>query len=68
MSYKDKLGKSVCRDAKDRPDEVYDKQARGFGWREACERFESGNDDEEGGTKDSETGESKKLSLGIEWV
>ena len=33
----EKLGKSVCRDAKDRPDEVYGEQARGFGWRKACE-------------------------------
>lgn len=30
--YEDKLGKCVCRDAKDRPDEVYDEQTRGFGW------------------------------------
>ena len=26
----EKLGKSVCRDAKDRPDDVYDEQARGL--------------------------------------
>ena len=32
-----KLGKNVCRDAKDRPDEVYDEQGRGFGWRKGCE-------------------------------
>ena len=33
----ERLGKSVCRDAKDRPDEVYDEQVRGLGWRKACE-------------------------------
>ena len=29
--YEDKLGQSVCRDAKGRPDEVYDELGRGFG-------------------------------------
>ena len=66
--YENKLGKSVCRDTKDWPDEVYDEQARGFGWREACERFEGGNGDKEGDTKDSEAGKSEKLSWGLEWV
>ena len=30
------VGKSVCCDAKDRPDEAYDEQGHGFGWQKAC--------------------------------
>ena len=48
---------------KNRPDEVYDKQARGFNWRKGCELLEGGNGDA-GDTKDNETGESDKVSWG----
>ena len=56
-----KLGKSVCRDAKDRPDEVYDEQGRGF-W--LAKRLRVINGDA-GCTKDHETGVSVKVSWGL---